>query len=75
MFIIAYFESKVNPLRENINVDFLQSLKIRKIFSGMLYIYTIPLLAHTHPIRNVYISIYAYHIGEARNENDYQLHL
>ena len=70
MFIIAYFESKVNPLRENINVDFLQSLKIRKIFSGMLYIYTIPLLAHTHPIRNVYISIYAYHIGEARGEND-----
>jgi hypothetical protein len=50
MFIIAYFESKVNPLKENINVDFLQSLKIRKIFSGMLYIYNIPPLAHTRPL-------------------------
>jgi hypothetical protein len=50
MIIIAYFESKVNPLRKNINIDFLQSLKIRKIFSGMLYIYTIPPLAHTHPL-------------------------
>ena len=60
MFIIAYFESKVNPLKENIDVDFLQSLKIRKIFSGMLYIYTIPLLAHTHLISNVYINISLY---------------